>query len=110
QRDDHVILMPELFGIAGRSHLGGFFLSADVQLEAVLPDRLEMRAARDQGHVSPGELHQNADIAADRARAVDTDFHFPSPKAASGGLAISIYNDLESRHTDEIPVRGTGQG
>src|SRR3569623_579406 len=75
QSDDDIILMAEFGGIGRRGHPRMLLLAADVKLEAVVLDCFQMSAARNQRNIRSGELHQDAIIATDRSRTVDTNLH-----------------------------------
>ena len=79
ERDNHVILRAEIRRIIGRGDLGHAFVLADQEFQSVLPDRRQMRAARDQRNLDTVHLGEfRTEIAPDRARAIDTNFHAPT--------------------------------
>src|SRR3569623_1082684 len=75
QRDDDIILMAKLRGIGRFGHPRMLFFAADVELEAVVLDSFQVSAARNQRNIRASELHQDANIATDRSRTVDTNLH-----------------------------------
>ena len=85
---NHEILRTKIGGVIARGNFGDFFPSVDPQPDAVLPNRGEMRAARDCAHLVTGRRQFNREQTADRARPVDTEFHFLEP----GGRKIFFYN------------------
>ena len=75
QADDDEILRAELGRIVGAARMHHVLLVADQELESVGAHRGEMRAARHQADVDACARELHAEISADRAGAVDTDFH-----------------------------------
>ncbi len=80
QAHDHEILVSELGWIVGAVRPHHVQPIADQQFEPVLAHCGEMRAARDQADVGAGACKVNPKISADRAGAVDADFHDNSPR------------------------------
>ena len=75
QADDDEILMAEfgwIIGAAWPHHMG---LIADQEFEPVVAHRRQMRAARHQADIGARARKLHTDISADRAGAVDADFH-----------------------------------
>ena len=75
QADDDDILRAKFGGIVGAARMDHAFFLADQELQSVGAHRGKMRAARDQADISAGARELNPKIAADRAGAVNTDFH-----------------------------------
>jgi len=75
QRDDDVILMAELSGIVRGGHPGGLFFAADNELQSIGTYGCKMSTARNEGDVGARELHQHADVAADRSRSINANLH-----------------------------------
>ncbi len=75
QANDHKILRPKLGGIVGAARPHHVLVAADQQGESVLAHGGKMRAARDEADVGARARELHAEISADRAGAVDTDFH-----------------------------------
>ena len=86
QRDDDVVLRPELGRIVGGRHLATRS-SPPIELQPVLLDRGEMRAARHERDVGAAPLHQHAHIAADGAGAVDANLHEILPAGLTIGAS-----------------------
>src|ERR1700722_11960756 len=75
QADDDEILMPEFGGIIGAAWPHDAFFVADQEFEAVGAHGGEMGAARDQADIGARAGQLYAEISADRAGAVDANFH-----------------------------------
>ena len=75
QADDDVILRPEFGGIVGAARMHHALFVADQELEPVGAHRGEMGAARHQADIDARARKLHTEIAADRAGAVDADFH-----------------------------------
>ena len=75
QADDDEILRAEFGGIVGAARMHHALLVADQELQPVGAHGGEMRAARHQADIGARARELHAEIAADRAGAVDTDFH-----------------------------------
>ncbi len=75
QADDDEILRAEFTGIIGAARPHHMGLIADQQCEPVVAHRRQMRAARHQADVGARARQLHTDISADRAGAVDADFH-----------------------------------
>ena len=75
QADDDEILRPEFGRVVGAARMHHALFVADQQLEPVGAHRGQMRAARHQADVDARARELHTEIAADRAGAVDTDFH-----------------------------------
>ncbi len=75
QADDHEILRTQLRRIVGAARPHHMLFIADQQFEAVLAHGSEMGAARDQADIGLRPRQLDAEIAADRAGAVNADFH-----------------------------------
>jgi hypothetical protein len=75
QTNDHKILRAKLGGIVGAARLHHVLLIADQQFQPALAHRRQMRAARHQADVGACARELNPEISADRAGAVDADFH-----------------------------------
>src|SRR5258708_11187582 len=78
QADDDKILRPKLGRIVGAAWLNQLFLVADQQFQSVLAHRGEMGAPCDQADVGACAQKLYTEISADRAGAVDADFHWAS--------------------------------
>src|ERR1700694_6323357 len=75
QANNHEIRRPELGGIVGAARPNHAFFIADQQFEAALAHRGETRSTRDEADVGACAHQLHPEISADRAGAVDTDFH-----------------------------------
>ena len=75
QADDHEILRPEFGGVVGAARPHHAFFVIDQQFQSVGAHRGEMGAARDQADIGAGAHQLHSEISADRAGAVDADFH-----------------------------------
>ena len=72
---DHHVDLADGRGIVGRLHLGQLHRLVAFDRETVLPHRLEVGAARHEGHVRAAGLQLRAVVAADAARTHDRDLH-----------------------------------
>jgi hypothetical protein len=88
QRDDDIVLRPEFGRIAGRRHFRDLLLIVDQQLQAPAFDSGQMLTAGNDGDIRPAILQENGHIAANRARAKNTDFHVRS-NLADGGACFA---------------------
>jgi hypothetical protein len=75
QADDHEILPPEFGGVVGAVRTHQMLFAADQQFQSALAHGGKMGGARDQADLGAGARKLHAEIAADRAGAVDADFH-----------------------------------
>ncbi len=75
QHDDDVVLYAELGRIIGAARMDDVLLFADEQRQAALAHRGQVSAARDQADIGASARKLHAEISADRAGAVDADFH-----------------------------------
>jgi hypothetical protein len=75
QADDHKVLRPKLGGIVGAARPHQLLFAADQQFQSALAHGGKMGAARDQADVGARARKLHTEIPADRAGAVDTDFH-----------------------------------
>ena len=71
---------PELGRIVGAARMHHALLVADQELQPVVAHGGEMRAARHQADIDACARELHAEIAADRAGAVNADFHGRLPK------------------------------
>src|SRR5882724_5135816 len=79
QADDHKILMPKLGGIVGAARPYHALFTADPQFEPIGAHCGKMCAPRDQADIGARARKLHTNISADRAGAVDTDFHEATP-------------------------------
>ena len=89
QADDNEILMPEFGGVVGAARMHHAFFIADQQFQSVSPHGGEMRAARHQADIGACARELDSEISADRAGAVDADFH---------GVLRRLVTENVSRH------------
>src|SRR3984893_17459877 len=75
QANDDEILRSQFGGVVGAAGMHDALFITNQQFEAVGTHRGQVSAARDQADIGSRERQLHAEIAADRAGAVDTDFH-----------------------------------
>ncbi|MCY1201915.1 hypothetical protein D9M72_133880 [compost metagenome] len=79
QRNEDIVLRPQLARIAGAAHPRRALLAVDQQPHPVFLHRRQVRTARDEADIGSRTRKLRPDIAANGARAVDTHFHLLSP-------------------------------
>src|SRR5712671_2820302 len=75
QANDDEILRSQFGGVVGAAGMHDALFITNQQLEAVGTHRGQVSAARDQADIRSRQRQLHAEIAADRAGAVNTDFH-----------------------------------
>ena len=88
QRHDHRVLLAERPGIVRGRDVGDKLFAVEYQRQAVIPDRLEVRAARHHGDVCPRTSQQHGQVAADRAGTVDADLQLSRLPERGKGLPL----------------------
>ena len=91
QADDDEILMSKLGWIVGAARVHHALLVTNQQFEPMSAHRGEMRPSCDETDVGARACKLHAQISADRACAVDTDFHEASP-----GRVLECRHELPS--------------
>ncbi|MNT16853.1 hypothetical protein D3C72_1519770 [compost metagenome] len=80
ERDEHVVLRPQLTRIAGAAHARHALLALDMKAHAVGLHGRQVRPACDETHVGARERQLRAHVAANRPCPIDTDLHGLSPR------------------------------
>src|SRR5690606_17162646 len=90
ERYDDVVLGAGLGGIVGRRDAPHRGFAAHLERQALVADRGEVGAARDERDLGTGVGQQGAQVAADGARAVDRDLHPPRPSFWASPMRCSL--------------------
>jgi hypothetical protein len=93
-REDHHVDLADGRGIIGRLHGGQMDRSIPFKRNAILPERLQLLAPRDERRVSPALLQARPVIAADSARTHDGDLKVRSRVPCSPQPTVTIGDGL----------------